>query len=383
MAAREAWWASPDHTNRVHIWWHRSLFHIELGQYDAALALYDGPIRETQRPFGVSLTNASALLWRLDLLGCDVGDRWRGLAQLWQGHADGACLAFADIHAAMAELRSGQEASVERRLGWMRETAARDTEQASCYRDVGVPVVEGLFSFHRGDYAQAVATLQPVRYDIWRIGGSHAQRDIVDWTLTEAALRAGMRDVALSLVTNSLVTRATTGGTVSLIVQPDDSVSAYAVEESLPVGITPYDIEGDGSWDPVARQVKWGPYLDNTPRTLSYRVGGIAGLYEVAGVASYDGQSVAVIGQANVDLESSLRIAAPVLSPSDGGLVLTFPTQPDRAYYVEVSTDLSEGHWQVAAGPLAGNGQCLSWKAPAGRPGGAAASRFYRVRMAP
>jgi len=192
-----------------------------------------------------------------------------------------------------------------------------------------------------------------------------------------------VRDVALSLVTNSLVTRATTGGTVSLIVQPDDSVSAYAVEESLPVGITPYDIEGDGSWDPVARQVKWGPYLDNTPRTLSYRVGGIAGLYEVAGVASYDGQSVAVIGQANVDLESSLRIAAPVLSPSDGGLVLTFPTQPDRAYYVEVSTDLSEGHWQVAAGPLAGNGQCLSWKAPAGRPGGAAASRFYRVRMAP
>ena len=207
MAAREAWWASPEHTNRVHIWWHRSLFHLELGQYDAALALYDGPIRETQRPFGVSLTNASALLWRLDLLGCDVGDRWHGLAALWQGHADGACLAFADIHAAMAELRSGQEANVERRLGWMRETAARDTEPGACYRDVGIPVVEGLFAFHRGDYEQAVAVLQPARYDVWRIGGSHAQRDIVDWTLTEAALRAGMRDVALSLAYERLDAR--------------------------------------------------------------------------------------------------------------------------------------------------------------------------------
>ena len=207
MAAREAWWASPDHPNRVHIWWHRSLFHIELGQFDAALALYDGPIRETQRPLGVSLTNASALLWRLDLLGCDVGDRWPELASLWQGHADGACLPFADIHAAMAELRSGQEASVERRLDWMRETAARAVEPGPCYRDVAIPVVEGLFAFHRGDDARAVATLHPIRYELWRIGGSHAQRDIVEWTLTEAALRAGMRDVALSLAYERLDAR--------------------------------------------------------------------------------------------------------------------------------------------------------------------------------
>jgi hypothetical protein len=146
-------------------------------------------------------------LWRLDLLGCNPGDRWQDLAALWQGHADGACLAFADVHAAMAELRSGKEASVERRLDWMRDTAAHDTEPAGIYRDVAIPVVEGLFAFHRGDYAQAVAMLQPVRYEVWRIGGSHAQRDIVDWTLTEAALRAGMRDVALSLAYERLDAR--------------------------------------------------------------------------------------------------------------------------------------------------------------------------------
>jgi hypothetical protein len=29
----------------------------------------------------------------------------------------------------------------------------------------------------------------PVRFDLWQIGGSHAQRDVVDWTLTEAAVR--------------------------------------------------------------------------------------------------------------------------------------------------------------------------------------------------
>src|SRR5438045_8406567 len=94
MAAREALWSMPEHMNQVHIWWHKALFHLELGQYDAALALYDGPIRTTQRRLCLSLTNASALLWRLDTLsgatgGCNIGDRWRELADLWEGHADG------------------------------------------------------------------------------------------------------------------------------------------------------------------------------------------------------------------------------------------------------------------------------------------------------
>jgi tetratricopeptide (TPR) repeat protein len=207
MAAREALWSTPSHVNQVHIWWHKSLFHLELGQYDEALALYDGPMRATQRRLGVSLTNASALLWRLDTLGYDIGDRWRDLAALWGGHADGKCLVFTDIHAAMAELRSGQEALVERRLKAMRETAASDAEAAGLYRTVGIPVVEGLAAFHRGAYAEVIELLLPVRFDLWQIGGSHAQRDVVDWTVTEAALRAGQRDIALSLAYERLGTR--------------------------------------------------------------------------------------------------------------------------------------------------------------------------------
>ena len=207
MAAREALWSTPGHMNQVHIWWHKALFHLELGQYGAALALHDGPMRATQRPVALSLTNTSALLWRLDTLGCDTGDRWRELAALWQDHADGKCLVFADIHAAMAELRSGQERLVERRLAAMCETAANGVEAAGLYRTVGIPVVEGLAAFHRGAYAQAVELLLPVRFDLWQIGGSHAQRDVVDWTLTEAAIRAGQRDVALSLAHERLATR--------------------------------------------------------------------------------------------------------------------------------------------------------------------------------
>ena len=204
---REALRSTPRPLKPAHICWHKALFHLELGQYDAALALYDGPMRATQRPVALSLTNATALLWRLDTLGCDIGDRWQEQADLWQGHADGKCLVFGDIHAAMAELRSGQGPLVERRLEAMRETAANGVEAAGLYRTVGIPVVEGFAAFHRGAYAEAVELLLPVRFDLWQIGGSHAQRDVVDWTLTEAALRAGQRDVALSLAHERLATR--------------------------------------------------------------------------------------------------------------------------------------------------------------------------------
>lgn len=207
MAAREKLWSGPGHMNEVHIWWHKALFHLELGQYDAALALYDGPMRATQRPVALSLTNATALLWRLDTLGCDIGERWREQADLWQGHADGKCLVFADIHAAMAELRSGQEVLAERRLEAMRETVADGVEAAGLYRTVGIPIVDGLTAFHRGADAKAVELLLPIRFDLWQIGGSYAQRDVVDWTLIEAALRAGQRDVALSLAHERLATR--------------------------------------------------------------------------------------------------------------------------------------------------------------------------------
>jgi tetratricopeptide (TPR) repeat protein len=207
MADREALWSGPGHTNQVHIWWHKALFHLELGQYDAALALYDGPVRDTQRPLGNSLTNASALLWRLDLLGCDIGNRWHDLTAIWDGHADGKCLVFTDIHAAMAELRSGQEARVEQRLAAMHGTAASPAAAATLYRTVGIPIVEALSAFHRGVYDETVDLLLPTRVDLWQIGGSYAQRDVIDWTLTEAALRAGQKDVALALAHERLGNR--------------------------------------------------------------------------------------------------------------------------------------------------------------------------------
>lgn len=207
MADREPLWSGEDNANRVHIWWHKALFHVELGDAAAAMKIYDGPVLATQRPVGISLTNATALLWRLEILGLDGGDRWQQLANLWENHANGRLCLFADIHAAMTAIRAGRHAEVDRLLAAMRRTAADGTEASPGYRNVGLPVVQGLAAFDKANYAEAVDHLLAARSDLWRMGGSHAQRDLIDWTLTEAAARAGLRDVAMSMANERLALR--------------------------------------------------------------------------------------------------------------------------------------------------------------------------------
>lgn len=207
MTQREPFWSGKGNSSRVHIWWHKALFHVELGQYDEALAIYDGPIMETQRPAGVSLTNATALLWRLETLGYDAGDRWPALEKIWRGHADGRLCVFADVHAAMTALRADDGAELERLLAGMRKTAAEGSESSAVYREAGLPIVQGVAAFAKGDYAGAVEHLLSARNELWRIGGSYAQRDLIDWTLTEAAARAGQRHVALALANERLALR--------------------------------------------------------------------------------------------------------------------------------------------------------------------------------
>jgi hypothetical protein len=180
---------------------------LELGETDAALAIYDGPILETQRPVGVSLTNATALLWRLETLGAEGDQRWNSLADIWSGHADGRLCLFADIHAAMTQIRAGRMAELEVLKTQMRATATDGSDAAAAYRDLGLPLVAGLEAFAASDHRSAVEHLWSARPYLMLLGGSYAQRDVIDWTMTEAAIRAGIKPVAVALANERLALR--------------------------------------------------------------------------------------------------------------------------------------------------------------------------------
>ncbi|MGR2738113.1 tetratricopeptide repeat protein [Billgrantia sp. Q4P2] len=198
MTVRKPHWAGEDNLFKVHNWWHLALCHLDLGQTERALALYDGPIRQERSPVVLDMVDASALLWRLHLTGQDVGNRWQELAQAWDSHADGKLYPFNDWHAVMAYLGAGRGDRIDRLLSALRDNGA--SREASVWaRQTGLPLVEGFIAFWQGDYGTAVERLHPARFIANGFGGSHAQRDIIDWTLTEAALRGGYRDVAEGL----------------------------------------------------------------------------------------------------------------------------------------------------------------------------------------
>lgn len=204
MASREPHWAGDGNFFQVHNWWHQALYHLDLEQVDEVFRLYDEPIRAGRSAVALDMADASALLWRLTLAGHDVNDRWQELADAWDQHADGKLYPFNDWHAAMAYLGAGQHAKVDALLETYRDNTAAAPETILWARQTGLPLIEGFQAFWQGDHETAMNRLHPARFIANTFGGSHAQRDIIDWTLTEAALRGGLIGVAEAMAQERL-----------------------------------------------------------------------------------------------------------------------------------------------------------------------------------
>jgi len=143
-------------------------------------------------------------LWRLRLRGVDVGDRWTSLARSWEKLGDSGYYAFNDAHALMSFIAAGDQRQAKRILEGMDSAARRKETNAMMSRDVGLSVVRALQAFDGRDYEITIDELQRVRAYAHRYGGSHAQRDLLQLTATEAALRAGRMSLARALITERL-----------------------------------------------------------------------------------------------------------------------------------------------------------------------------------
>ncbi|MDX8490938.1 tetratricopeptide repeat protein [Mesorhizobium sp. VK22B] len=201
----QAW--TKDSFLKIHNWWHLALFHYDLGETDEVLKLYDGPIYGDRSTLALNMVDASAILWRLHLGHVDVGDRWAALAANWMPKAAAGNYAFNDAHAMMAFVGAGLEAPARTLLEAQREAMDDSDDNAAFTRDVGHPLTLAVKAFGAGNYDEAARLIRPIRSIAHRFGGSHAQRDVIDLTLIEAALRAGDGALARALAAERQLAR--------------------------------------------------------------------------------------------------------------------------------------------------------------------------------
>jgi tetratricopeptide (TPR) repeat protein len=194
-----------------HNGWHLALFLMEQGRFDEVLGDYDRfSAPKLADDATLDRVDAAALLWRLELMGVDVGDRWAAVARQWMARVDDHVLAFNDLHCALAAARSpdsGDAERLRRSLDDYERFGAGDNRRLTA--EVGRRLIDGVLAFALGDYARAVEAILPVRYEAIRLGGSHAQRDLVNQTLIAAAERSGQWSLARALLAERAAVRPT------------------------------------------------------------------------------------------------------------------------------------------------------------------------------
>jgi tetratricopeptide (TPR) repeat protein len=191
LRSREPDWA-PDNGLAVHLWWHLALFKLEALDTAGALALFDAHIVGAASVVNLQWLDGAALLWRLRLLGVDVGTRWQRLASDWAQPVELAGhYAFNDCHAMLALIGGGEPGRAQALLEAATAKAAQgDEDNRAMAAEVGLPLMHALLAHAAGDHASAVRLLYPLRRVAHHFGGSHAQRDLIDQTLLASACAA-------------------------------------------------------------------------------------------------------------------------------------------------------------------------------------------------
>jgi tetratricopeptide (TPR) repeat protein len=185
-----------------HLWWHRGLYHLERGETDEVIALYDrrfrnlaSPLTQGQPDLYIDVQNAASMLYRLQRQGVDVGARWEELADKAETRVGDCLNPFTLPHWMMALAATGRWAAAERLLEGMRAFGARNSGTLpALVRDYAVPASLAILETARGRPADAVETLRPALGGMFRLGGSHAQQDVLEQVFLEAATKSGQSD---------------------------------------------------------------------------------------------------------------------------------------------------------------------------------------------
>ncbi|MCK1391937.1 tetratricopeptide repeat protein [Bradyrhizobium sp. 1] len=174
-----------------HILWHQALGALEYGDAARALKIYADVLQPsaTQAPPLNVVTDGASLLWRLSAYGHAVPKTlWLDADATAQKLFPRSGLPFADVHMALFAAATQNREALAARLAVIEQ---RLTEGKLPAGPVVPAICRALAAFADEDYAACAQTLAPVLGEVVRIGGSHAQRELIEDTFIVALMRSG------------------------------------------------------------------------------------------------------------------------------------------------------------------------------------------------
>jgi hypothetical protein len=172
-----------------HVSWHLALWSMELGEPAKAWAIYRASLHPGAAwgPQLNVLTDCASFLFRAELAGEPrPAELWSDLSAYAQKWFPNPGLAFADVHAALAHAMAGNGEALAK---------IADSPKGAAAEVVG-PIAKAFRAFACQDWRGAIEAIEPHLFEHERLGGSRAQRDLVEYTLAGALLRSGRADEA-------------------------------------------------------------------------------------------------------------------------------------------------------------------------------------------
>ncbi len=183
-----------------HLSWHAALLALELGKTERAWEVYRADVHPGGAwgpPINVA-SDAPAFLWRAELAGQRRQPAlWREVHDYVGRSYPKAGVTFIDVHHALTCAASGDAEGIEHLVSALRERLAAGALAAG---EVVPTLAEAFRAYAGGELELAIGLLERALPEAVRIGGSRAQRDLVEHTLIAAYLRAGRADDARTLI---------------------------------------------------------------------------------------------------------------------------------------------------------------------------------------
>lgn len=190
-----------------HLNWHVALWNLELGNHERARRVYEDHVRPggSWGPPINTLSDSASFLWRSQLAGQrNESSHWQPVRDYALKEFPRAGVTFADVHSAVAFAAAGDTASLQALVAQLRE---RERAGKLAAGPIVPALAEAFGAFAGANWDAAAGHIAPLLGEHERIGGSRAQRDLIECTLMAALAKAGRREEAGRLAVRGARTR--------------------------------------------------------------------------------------------------------------------------------------------------------------------------------